>query len=155
MKITTGMIATLVLAIALGFSTPVSARGNNSHHGGGHHGGGHHNYGHSGHHYSYGHHYSGRHNYGYLATGLILGASFSNYYRQPPYVERRTVIYRTPDYAQPVALPVAQPAPRGVSAPVERPNYYLRKDRNGECWLVESTDDGEQIITPQSADVCG
>ena len=30
-----------------------------------------------------------------------------------------------------------------------------RKDRDGECWLVESTAEGEQIITPQSPDVCG
>lgn len=149
---TTSIIAVLALAVTLGISTPAMARGNYGHHGGGHHG-----YGYRGHHYGNGHrYYGGQHKYGYLAAGLVLGAAISNYRYQPRFVQRRTVVYRRPVYAQPTVYtqPVSQ-APQATPAPVERPDYFLRKDRNGECWLVESTEDGEQIITPQSPDVCG
>jgi len=91
------MIAILALAMTLAVVTPAQARGYYGHHGGGHHG-----YGYRSHHYGYGHrYYGGHHNYGYLAAGLVLGAAISNYRYQPRYVERRTVVYRTPVYAQP------------------------------------------------------
>ena len=152
-KLTTGTIAILTLVLILGFSAPASAGGSYGHHRGGHHGYG---YGHRSRHYGYGHRYGGHHGYGYLAAGLVLGAAFSNYGYGPRYAERRSVIYRTPVQAQrTIYTPAAPPAPRDEPAPVERPDYYLRKDRDGECWLVESTAEGEQIITPQSPDVCG
>ena len=150
-KLITGMFLLLALAATLGFSAPASAGGYYGHHRGGHHGYRNHYYG-----YRHGHRYSRHHDYGYLAAGLVLGAAFSNYDNRPRYVERRTVIYRTPIISQPtIYTPARRPAQQGQPAPAERPDYYLRKDRDGECWLVETTEEGEQIITPQSPDVCG
>jgi hypothetical protein len=160
-RIKLGMIAAMAALAALTVSAPVHAGGNH-----GHHGGGHYDYRYSNHRYDryrhnnrhYRHYGHNRHNhkYGYLAAGLVLGAVINNHAYSRPRVERRTVVYRTPvQTRQTVYTPSVQVEPQAVPAPIERPDYYLRKDRNGECWLVENTEDGEQIITPQSPDVCG
>ena len=165
-RIKIGIIAAMTVFAALAFTAPVHAGGNHGHRGGGHYDYRHNNHRYNNHRYNnyrhsnyrYGHHRYNRHHnkYGYLAAGLVLGAVINNHAYSRPRVERRTVVYRTPVQTHhTVYTPAPQAEPRGVPAPVERPDYYYRKDRNGECWLVENTEEGEQIITPQSPDVCG
>ena len=128
-------------------------------------GGHHHGYGyghyrphyrpHHGYHHGYRRHYGvhGHHHdgYKYIGAGLLLGAVAHGIFSQPR-VER-TVVRTVP--AGRVYTPAPRPAPAAPPpAPIERPDVYLRKDPNGECWLIERVEDGSEIITPQSPEVC-
>lgn len=145
----------LVLATALAalLATPAMAGG----------------YGHRGHHGHHGHHY-GRHHFGprihhgyrhghrhhrtahYVGAGLLLGA-VAHAVLQPRTVVRTRVIERRPAETTVYREPV--PAPQSAPAPIERPEVYLRKDPNGDCWLIERGEDGTEIISPQDPSVCG
>jgi hypothetical protein len=73
---------------------------------------------------------------------------------RPRVVTRTRVVYRDPPREAIYDAPA--PAPQAVTPlPAERPDVYLRRDPDGDCWLIEREADGTEIITPQEQGVCG
>lgn len=143
------MSRTALLTFLLGLMVaPATFAGHNGHYGGH----GHHRYHYRGPRYS--HHYRHNHHYAGLAAGLLFGSIVASANR--PAVVQRRVIYRRSSQPQTVYQTApAQPVVRGQPAPEQRPPYYYLKKADGSCHLIELTEDGSEIITPQSPEECG
>ena len=89
------------------------------HHGGGHHGGGH--YG-GGHHYGYGGSVAGA-----FLVGGLLGYAITDYRYRAPRTVYRTVV---------------------VEPTTNRPNRSFRKESDGNCYLINYRENGDQVATP-------
>jgi len=89
------------------------------HHGGGHHGGGH--YG-GGHYYGYGGSVAGA-----FLVGGLLGYAITDYRYRAPRTVYRTVV---------------------VEPTTNRPNRSFRKESDGNCYLINYRENGDQVATP-------
>jgi hypothetical protein len=122
---------------------------------------------HHGHHYDHGYrhprHY-GRHydrhghsdGFKYVGAGLILGAVANAVLRPAPVYETRVVYRRPVERAQQRAHVVPPPSEfvTGQTPPPGGHDVFLRRKANGECWLVETEANGDQVLTPQEPEVC-
>lgn len=110
-------VVTLLLVASLVIPSTSFARSGYGHHGGGH--------------YEYNHHWSGHHgHHDSIAGALVVGGILGHVIAERMYREPR-IIYRTV-YVEP-----------GDTQPTR--NY--RKESNGQCYLINYKDNGDQIAT--------
>ena len=95
------------------------------HHGGGHYGGGH--YG-GGHYYGYGGSVAGA-----FLVGGLLGYAITDYRYRAPRTVYRTVV---------------------VEPTTNRPNRSFRRESDGNCYLINYRENGDQVATPVPALNC-
>ena len=122
-------ILLVIACLVLSSASYAGSRG--GHHGGGHYGGGHH---------GGGHYYGGGHFYGYggslagaFLVGGLIGYAITDYrYRAP------TTVYRTV---------VVEPT-------TNRPNRSFRRESDGNCYLINYRENGDQVATPVPALNC-
>ncbi len=110
-------VVTSLLVASLVFPSTSFARGGYGHHRGGHHGYDYHWSGHHGHHDS-------------IAGALIVGGMLGYFttarrYREPQFIYR--TVYVEPRDTQPTG--------------------YYRKESNGQCYLINHKENGDQIAT--------
>lgn len=113
----------ILLVIAALVLSSASYAGSRGGHGGGHHGGGH-----------YGGHYGGGHYYGYggsvagaFLVGGLLGYAITDYRYRAPRTVYRTVV---------------------VEPTTNRPNRSFRRESDGNCYLINYRENGDQVATP-------